>query len=202
MESYKGINVGCMCKKEQRNGGMTVKSEEKANHVIINTLMEVIDCSQEEAEILTSNIVENLENSDFYLRHEPKNEEARLQMRPIFDEKNPCQLTSEEVLSFIEKEGKVTVILGTAFDQASDTEDVFRGLMGDEGFESDDDIQNALISRTSVKHTFFIQNAKKETPFNEIGMVKRLIRDGFWTSIILHDHPVKNGLYAMILKAE
>lgn len=119
-----------------------------------------------------------------------------------FDDKNKLYLSSEEVLNFIQREGKVTVLLDNAFERDSDSEDVFRGLYGDEGFESDEELMNALISETLIQHTFFMQNAKKETPFNEIGMVKRLVKDGYWTRIILNDYPLKDGMYAIIVKNE
>ena len=115
-----------------------------------------------------------------------------------FDSENKVSLTSDEVLTFIEKEKKVEVLFDNGFKSNTDTEDVFRGLSGDRGFEENDDLQNALYE-CEFKHTFFLSNATKETPFNEIGMVKRIVKDNQWTSIILHDRPLKDGFYAMVV---
>lgn len=115
-----------------------------------------------------------------------------------FDENNEVCMTSEEVLEFIHKEKKVTVRLGNGFESGSDTEDVFRGLMSDETFENNEEMMDAMYCQCSVNQLFFLSNAKTETPFNEIGMVKRLIKDGFWTSLILHDYPIKDNLYAHV----
>lgn len=112
------------------------------------------------------------------------------------------RMTSEEVLAFILQEKKVSICLENGFTAKSDTEDVFRGLYGDEGFEEDQDMQDALFGNGSVQHTFFLSNATKESPFNEIGMVKRLLQDGQWTTVILHDRPIVNGIYTFVRNAE
>lgn len=115
-----------------------------------------------------------------------------------FDEDNNVVLTNEELLSFLLDEKKVTIILGNGFTRGSDTEDVFRGIYGDIGFEENVEMLDAMEIESSVKHTFFLSNAHIETPFNEKGNVRRLINDSFWTSVLLHDKPLKNGLYASV----
>jgi len=117
-----------------------------------------------------------------------------------FNEENKVSLSKEEVLSFIDNEKKVTIIFGNGFDKNSDTEDVFRGIMSDIGFEESIEMMDAMDCGGEVKLTLYICNDDNETPFNERGMAKRLIKDNYWTSIILHDHPIKDGLYAMIKK--
>lgn len=115
-----------------------------------------------------------------------------------FDNNNQLAISSDELLAFIDEENKVTVILEKGFDKKSDTEDVFRSLVGDVAFEESDEFVDALELEGEVRHTFFLSNASKETPFNERGMVKRLIKDNYWTKLLLHDHPLMNGFYAVI----
>ncbi|MGG6447753.1 hypothetical protein [Pseudobacillus badius] len=116
-----------------------------------------------------------------------------------FSSENIVYMNSEEVLSVIDDQNKVTITFNELFDEDSDSADVFRGVFGDERFE---EIVNAMMDEDSysLKHTFFISNSKEETPFNDRGMVKRLIKDNYWTGLILHDYPLKGGLYAMIVK--
>ena len=116
-----------------------------------------------------------------------------------FDNDNHATLSKEEVLSFIDNERKVTIVLRNGFVADSDTEDVFRGLMGSIAFEENIDMMDALEGVSGIKHTFFLSNDKEETPFNERGMAKRLIKDNYWTSIILDDYPLKNGFRALIM---
>lgn len=117
-----------------------------------------------------------------------------------FNKENKVELSANEVLSLIDQEKKVTIILDKGFKEGSDTEDVFRGLMGDEAFENSFEFMEAINDEGEVQHTFFICNDDVETPFNERGMAKRIIADDYWTGIILHDHPLNKGLYAMIVK--
>lgn len=115
-----------------------------------------------------------------------------------FNKDNQLIILSKEVLKFINKESKVTIIIENGFKKDSDTEDVFRGLVGDIAFEENPKFIDALEFEGEIEHTFFICNDKVETPFNERGMVKRIIKDNFWTKVILHDHPLKDGFYAVI----
>lgn len=117
-----------------------------------------------------------------------------------FDTNNQLRLTSDEVLKVIDKESKVTVILGNGFNKNSDTEDVFRGLMGDYAFDESEEMLDAIELNCELKHTFFLSNAKTETPFNERGSIKRILKDNFWTKLIFHDQPLKNGMYAVVIK--
>lgn len=119
-----------------------------------------------------------------------------------FDDDNTLKLTKEEVLSFIDQEDKITVILGNGFKAKTDTEDVFRGIMGDERFEESEEISGAIHCASEIRHTFFLVNSKVESPFNERGNAKRIIREGFWTKIILPNHPLKNGLYAVVYQTQ
>ena len=115
-----------------------------------------------------------------------------------FNEKNKTELSASEVLSFIDQEKKVTIFLSKGFKEGSDTEDVFRGLVGEEAFENTFEYMEAIHNEGEVQHTFYIGNETVETPFNERGMAKRIIEDNYWTEIILHEHPLKDGCYAMI----
>lgn len=89
-----------------------------------------------------------------------------------FNEKNKAELSASEVLSFIDQEKKVTIFLSKGFKEGSDTEDVFRGLVGDEAFENNFDYMEAITNEREVQHTFYIGNDAVETPFNERGMAK------------------------------
>lgn len=115
-----------------------------------------------------------------------------------FDADNQLIKSSEEGLEFIDNESKVTIIFEKGFEKDSDTEDVFRGLVGDIAFEENPEFIDAMEFQGEIQHTFFISNDKVETPFNERGSAKRLVEDGFWTKIYLHDHPLKNGCFAVI----
>lgn len=53
-----------------------------------------------------------------------------------------------------------------------------------------------------IHHTFFICNDRKTSPFNERGMAKRLIQDGYWTKIWLHDYPLKDGFYTIVINSD
>lgn len=122
-----------------------------------------------------------------------------------FNEKNQIHMTNEEVseaLSFINKERKVTIILGEGFKVGSDTEDVFRGLYGDVSFEENEELMDAMYCEAEAKHTLFLSNSKTETPFNERGILKRMLIDNYWTKLILHDRPLKDGMYAVIMKRD
>lgn len=115
-----------------------------------------------------------------------------------FNQENKVHLSKAEVLSCIDQQSKVTIIFEKGFPPGSDAEDVFRGIMGDIAFEESDEMSCALYDEGEIRHMFFICNDKETTPFNERGMAKRLIEDNYWTSVILHDHPIKNGFYAMV----
>ncbi len=116
-----------------------------------------------------------------------------------FNDDNKVFLNSSEVLSFIDNENKITIFLEKGFEKDSDTEDVFRGLVSDETFEESEVFIDALEFEGEVSHTLFLSNAIEETPFNEKGTAKRLIEDNFWTKIILHDKPLKDNFYAVIV---
>lgn len=125
-----------------------------------------------------------------------------MEQRLEFNNDNIAEMSGEKLWTLIKNENKVTVILKNGFNKNSDTEDVFRGLMGDAAFENDDEFLDAIECGSKVKRTFFLSNATDESPFNEKGMVNRLLKDDFWTSVILHDRPLKNGFYAMVQKSE
>ena len=124
---------------------------------------------------------------------------------PNFNEKNQVYMTNVEVCDVIPaifEEEKVSIILENGFPLGSDTEDVFRGIYGDETFEENDEMMNAIHSGTETRQTLFLSNSKIETPFNERGMLKRILIEGYWTKLILHNRPLKDGMYAVIIKAE
>ncbi|MEX3623539.1 hypothetical protein [Viridibacillus arvi] len=116
-----------------------------------------------------------------------------------FDTNNELRLTSNEVLEIIDNKDKITIVFANGFKGNSDTEDVFRGLLGDTAFEESEEMMDAVEEIGVVRQTFFLSNAKTETPFNERGMIKRLIEDNFWTMLIFHDHPLKDGCYAVVI---
>lgn len=118
-----------------------------------------------------------------------------------FNEENKITMSSEEVLSIIDQEDKVTIIFKRGFREGSDTEDVFRGIYGDQAFEENEVFISAMEFGDSpnLKHTFFLNNDITGHPFGERCMVKRLISDNFWSRVILHDHPLKEGSYAHII---
>lgn len=119
----------------------------------------------------------------------------------LLDENNQTLLTNEEVLACIDNEERVTIFFEYGFKEDSDTEDVFRGLLGDNAFEENLLMLDALDGYGGVEHTFFLCNDKEETPFNERGMVKRLIADDYWSGIALDSRPDKNGYRAFVVNA-
>lgn len=87
---------------------------------------------------------------------------------------------------------KVTVIFENGFEENSDTEDVFQGIFGGYGFE--ENCSHALDEQ-EFEYSGFPQNGGLDRLF-----IKRMILDGYWTSIILHgiENPEDSGLYVML----
>lgn len=98
----------------------------------------------------------------------------------------------KKVLENVCSSDKVTVIFENGFEENSDTEDVFQGIFGCYGFE--ENCSHALDEQ-EFEHSGFPQNGGLDRLF-----IKRMILDGYWTSIILHgiENPEDSGLYVML----
>lgn len=98
----------------------------------------------------------------------------------------------KKILENVCSSDKVTVIFENGFEENSDTEDVFQGIFGFYGFE--ENCSHALDEQ-EFEYSGFPQNGGLDRLF-----IKRMILDGYWTSIILHGigNPEYSGLYVML----
>jgi hypothetical protein len=54
-------------------GGYQMDIQERVRNIIINTLIEMIGCRQDEGEMLTEEIISNLEKSNFFIQQDSEN---------------------------------------------------------------------------------------------------------------------------------
>lgn len=125
-------------------------------------------------------------------------------LKQVLEQENKMSL--EEVMSYFEEPktvkeiNRITIYFDNGFPSQSDTRDVFEGLYGCERME-DSPFIDAFDGFAGVLHTFFLKNPiqKGFEAFSERSLVKRLLADGYWTTIQLNDQPLINGCYVTIM---